>query len=86
MSALPKRESARRWLELVPDEQLDRAEKMLHDLVAENDPVLAAFKNAPADDEGELSEETTAAIAESRREAAEGRVVSHEEVLRELGL
>lgn len=86
MSALPKRESVRRLVELVPDQDLATVEKMLRGVVGEADPVLAALAAAPEDDEGELSEETAAALAEGRREVAEGRVFSHEEVMRELGL
>ena len=86
MSALPKRESARRLLELVPEEHLDRVEKMLHDLVSEEDPVLAALAAAPEDDEGELTEEAIAGIEQARRSLAEGRSMSTEELCRRLGL
>lgn len=50
------------------------------------DRVLAAFDSAPEDDEGELSEELIAKLAEADRAIAEGRVVSHEEARRRLGL
>ena len=89
MSALPakEREEARRLLELVPDEDLPTLARMLAGLAhAEEDPVRAALAAAPEDDEGELSEETAAALAEGRREIAEGCVFAHEEVMRELGL
>ncbi|MGQ9555663.1 MAG: hypothetical protein ACUVWR_16305 [Anaerolineae bacterium] len=90
MSAIParaptSREEAHRLLELVPDEDVGVVTRMLRGLVAQEDPVLAAFLNAPEDDE-ELTEEDIAAIEEGRRAIAEGRVVPHEEVRRRLGL
>ncbi|MHB0874682.1 MAG: hypothetical protein ACYC5O_01420 [Anaerolineae bacterium] len=86
MSALPKRESVRRLIELVPEQDLDTVEKMLRGLVRVEDPVLAAFDSAPEDDEGELSDELVARLTEADRAIAEGRVVSHEEARRRLGL
>jgi len=50
------------------------------------DPVRHALDNAPLDDEGELSDETVAALAEGRRDVAEGRVYTNQQVMRELGL
>lgn len=83
--AAREREEAHRLIELVPDEDVSAARKMLAGLVRE-DAVLAALAAAPEDDEGELSEETAAALAAARRDIAEGRVFTHEEVMRELGL
>ena len=85
MSALPKRETVRRLVELVPDQDLDTVAKMLRGLVAEEDPVRAAFRNAPLDDE-EVTQEDIAALEESRKAVAKGDVYSHEEVMRSLGL
>jgi len=83
MDAVADRERVKRLVDLVPAKDLDTVARMLGALA--EDPVLAAFESAPEDDEGELSEETAVAIAESRRAAAEGRVLSHEEVRRQLG-
>ena len=94
MTAVPKRENVRRLLERVPDEDLPTVEKMLQGVVREEarpqrrewSAVLAAFDSAPEDDEGELSDELVARLAESRRAAAEGRVFTDEEVRERLGL
>ncbi|MGQ9554179.1 MAG: hypothetical protein ACUVWR_08720 [Anaerolineae bacterium] len=85
LNTTAEREQVKRLVDLVPDADLPTLVRLVRALVAE-DAVFAAFDNAPEDDEGELSDETIAAIAESRQAATEGRVVSHEEVLRELGL
>lgn len=85
MSALPKREAIRRLVELVPEQDLATVEKMLRGVVGGVDPVRAAFQRAPLDDK-EVTEEDIAALEESRKAVAEGRVCSHEEVLRSLGL
>lgn len=49
------------------------------------DPVSIALANAPIDDEP-VSEEEARDIAEARAAYARGEVISHEEVLAELGL
>ena len=90
MSALPDdiasdREAVRRLVELVPDEDVPTLRRIVRALATE-DAVFAAFDNAPFDDEGELTDEMIARLADSRQAAAEGRVVSHEEVRRQLGL
>ena len=50
---------------------------------SEDDPVLAALRNAPPDDEP-LTEEDVAALEEAYEDLAQGRVVSHEEARRRL--
>lgn len=85
ISRLDEGEEARRLVERVPDADLTALVHILRRLATCEDPVLAAFESAHEDDEGKLSEETSAAIAESRRAAEEGNLVSHEEVLRQLG-
>ena len=86
MSALPKRESVRRLVGLVPERDLDTVERMLRGLVREDDPVRAALAAAPEDDEGELSDEAIAGIEQGRRSIAEGRTLTTEELCRQLGL
>jgi len=92
VSAVPARapadrEEAHRLLELVPDEDLSAAARMLRGLVGEReDPVLAAFANAPVDDEGELSDEAIADLAEADADVAAGRVMTTEELCRRLGI
>lgn len=56
---------------------------MLRGLVEE--PVLVAFAHAPGDDEGELSDEAIADLAEADEDVAAGRVMSTEELCRRLG-
>lgn len=53
--------------------------------MAKHDPVLRAFLNAPEDDEPETEEER-AVVEEAYEELKSGRVVSDEELKRELGL
>ncbi len=63
--------AAKRALKLVEKEQ--------------EDPVIAAFRDAPEDDEP-WTEEDEAAAAEGRADIAAGRTVSHEEIKRDLDL
>ena len=70
---------------MVPDEDLPTLARMLRALASGN-AVIVALEHAPEDDDGELSEETVAALAHSRRAAAEGRVVSDVQMRRQLGL
>ena len=79
-----ERERVRKLVDLVPAKDLDAAARMLRGLV--EDQVLTAFANAPEDDEGEPSEESLAKLAEADQAIVEGRVVSHEELCRRLGL
>jgi len=85
MSALSTRENVRRLVDLVPERDLETIERILQGLLREYDPVLAAFENAP-EEEDELSEEMIEALKEARRAKIEGRVFSHEEARRRLGL
>jgi predicted transcriptional regulator len=48
------------------------------------DPMIAAFRDAPEDDEP-WTDEDEAAAAEGRADIAAGRTVSHEEMLRKYG-
>lgn len=58
----------------------------LHRLVDQlaDDPLLHALANAPEDDEP-WTDDDEAAVAESRADFAEGRTLSHEEMLRKHG-
>ncbi len=82
---IDERERVKDLVDLVPEADLPTAARMLRALEAE-DAIIAAIENAPEDDEGELSGETIVALAESRRAAAEGEVVSDAEMRRHLGL
>lgn len=48
------------------------------------DPVIAALRDAPEEDE-EITAEEEAAAAEGRADIAAGRTISHEEMLRRYG-
>jgi hypothetical protein len=48
------------------------------------DPVLAAFRDVPLDEEP-LTDDETAAIAEADADLVAGRVLTHEEILRKHG-
>lgn len=62
----------------------DEAAETLRLLDQRTDPVLAAFHDAPIDDEP-WTEEDEQAAAEGRADVAAGRTVSLEEAMRELG-
>jgi hypothetical protein len=47
----------------------------------ETDPVMAALRDAPMDDEP-LTEEDLATLREAREDVAQGRLISHEHVRR----
>ena len=85
MSATTVRESVHQLVDLVPDTDLATLARIVRALASEA-AVFAAFDNAPLDDEGELSEEAIADLAEADRAIAAGRVVSHEDARRLLGL
>lgn len=50
---------------------------------SEDDPVLAALRDAPPDDEP-LTEEDVAALEEAWEDVRQGRLVSHEEIRRQV--
>lgn len=86
MSAPAERASLHRLVDDLPEAELDTAKKLLRGLIAlQGDPLLWALATAPEDDEP-VNEEDIAAEAEADEAIAQGRVVPHEEVLRQLGL
>lgn len=72
------KEKLRERIETLSEEEAGEALPLL-DMRA--DPVIAAFRDAPADDEPWTEEDETAA-AEGRADLAEGRTVSLDEALR----
>ena len=60
------------------------ADETLRLLDMRGDPVVAAFRDAPEDDEPWTEEDETAA-AEGRADIAAGRTVSLDEAMREFG-
>jgi hypothetical protein len=78
------RQHAHQLIDRLPESQLTALVGLLETIV---DPVTAALRAAPLDDEEETDEERTA-VAEARRslERNGGRGMAHEEAMRRLGL
>jgi hypothetical protein len=75
-----------RLVEDLPESEISAAERYLEYLrLAGHDPVLHALLSAPEDDELDTDEERSA-VAEGLEDIRLGRVVSLDEVKRELGL
>lgn len=72
-------------VDLLPESELETARRVLEGLRATADIAGYSLDDAPLDDEPE-SEGERAVVAEARADAAAGRVYSHDEVKRELGL
>lgn len=80
--AMTAKQKLRERIEALSEEEAAQALRLL-DQRAE-DPVLAAFRNAPEDDEP-WTEEDEQAAAQGRADVAAGRTVSLDEAMRELG-
>ena len=81
---MSSREQAHQLIDRLPDSQLSALVGFLESIV---DPVTAALRSAPQDDEEETQEER-AAVAEARRslERNGDKGISHAEAMRRLGL
>ena len=79
---IDNRQHAHQLIDRLPDSQLSALVGLLETIV---DPVHAALRNAPLDDEEE-SEEERAAVAQGRRSLKGGKGVAHSEAMRRLGL
>lgn len=81
--------TAREALHLIvddlPEDDLATARRVLEGLRATSDPVVRALLSAPPDDEPD-TDDADGGLTEARDEARAGRQVSHEEMLRQLGL
>jgi hypothetical protein len=73
------KEKLRERVEALSEEEAGEALRLLDMRV---DPVIAAFRDAPADDEL-WTEEDEAAAAEGRADLAAGRTISLDEALRD---
>lgn len=80
-----RREALHQLIDDLPEQDLPIATRVLEALRATGDPVLRALLSAPIDDEPD-TDDFDGGLSEARREAREGRTLSHEEVKRELGL
>lgn len=79
---MTSREKAHKLLDELPESEIEPVVESLAS--RREDPALAAFRDAPEDDE-EISAEEETAAAEGRADIAAGRTVSHEEMLRKYG-
>jgi predicted transcriptional regulator len=77
------RESLHNLVNRIPEAELSAAQRYLEYLASS--PAYRAAKLAPVDDEP-VTEGDAAAIRRSLDDVRAGRVVSHDEVLREFGL
>jgi hypothetical protein len=80
IASVTTRELAHKLIDELPD---DRVGDALAALEALDDPVIAAFRDAPLDDEP-LTPEEEAALREADADIAAGRTVSLEELKLEL--
>ncbi len=80
-----ERDDLKRMIDGLPDSELHAVRRYLQFLRYDIDPLAWLLDNAPMDDEP-LTEEDKVAIREANEDIAAGRVVSHEEMKRELGL
>ena len=82
-----KRDQLHRLIEKLPEGELQTAQRFLSFLCEQPDvdPVAYTITHAPADDEP-LTIEDIAALEEAHQEVRTGKLISHEDLKRELGL
>lgn len=84
MTGMTDRERLHELVEHLPEPEVHAALRFVEYLRhSEDDPVLAALRDAPPDDEP-LTEEDVVALEEAYEDLAQGRVVSHAEARRRL--
>ena len=79
------RAELKRMIDGLPDSELHAARRYLQFLRYNDDPLVWFLDNAPTDDES-LTDEDRQAIEEANEDIAAGRVFSHEEIRKELGI
>jgi hypothetical protein len=81
---MSEREHAHELIDRLPDAQLSALVGLLETII---DPVIAALRNAPEDDESETEEEKHA-VAKARDWLGKrgGKGIPHDEAMRRLGL
>ena len=82
---MSRRQALHRLIDDLPEQDLSVATRVLEALRATSDPVLRALVSAPLDNEPD-EDDIDGGLTEARREAREGKGLSHDEVKRELGL
>jgi hypothetical protein len=79
MTMVPERTVLHRLVDMLPESDLDAAQRVLRGLLAaDRDPILAALLSAPEDDEA-VTEEDIAAEAQANADIAASRIYSHEQ-------
>lgn len=73
-----------RLIDELPDSEVDEAARMLKGLWSDDEGLPAVLRDAPLDDEPETPEEREA-VREALEDLRAGRVVSNDELRRELG-
>jgi hypothetical protein len=77
------REALHELIDRMPDSEIVAAQRVLERLV--RDAAFRAAMSAPLDDE-QVTAGDAEAVARARRDLQAGRVVSHDEILREFGI
>ena len=85
MTTAEARTKLHNLIESLPSEDVPTALRVLEALNSSSDSIPLALRDIPFDDEPETEEER-AAVVEARRDIEEGRVISHDEVMRKYGL
>jgi predicted transcriptional regulator len=80
--SMTTREKAHKLLDELPDSEIEPVVEFLAS--RREDPVSAAFRDAPEDDEP-FTAEDKAAVNEAEEDFASGRTISHEDMLRKYG-
>lgn len=79
------RDTLHKLVDALPEQDVPTASRILEALNLTADPVARSLAMAPFDDEPD-DDDFDGGLSEARREAQEGRLLSHDEIKRELGL
>ena len=79
------REELHQIVDWLPDDKLEAGRQAFLEFLKKTDPMLYTLITAPEDDEPETEEER-AAVEEAYAAISRGEVISHEDLMRELGL
>ena len=79
------RELLHEIVDKLPESELPAAARMLTSLERPFDPVQIALTNAPLDDESD-DDDLDGGLTAARNESRSGQTISHEELLRRLGI
>ena len=79
------RDTLHKLVDALPEREFATANRVLEALSLRADPVARSLAKARFDDEPD-DDDFDGGLTEARRDAREGRLISHQEVKRELGL